>query len=545
MVRDLRRLADARFDVVVVGAGIYGVAAAWDAAQRGLQVALIDRGDFGGATSANSLKTLHGGLRSLQALNLRQMRRFIRERRALARLVPHLVQPLPFCVPTSRDPRRASVLMRLALGITDRVGHDRNDGLQDPRLHLPAGRVVGREDCLALNPMIAGDGVTGGAVWYDYQMRHADRIALAFVTSAADAGATVANYVTATGLCREGDQVDGVTCVDAIDGHAFDIRARVVLNAAGPWAGELLGRLPGARPSSPAPALSRAMNLVVRRVTADHACGGIAQRRFLFCVPWREYSILGTSHDAHRGAADTLTADAAAVDAILTDAAEAFPRAGLTRADVRLVHRGLLPMHDGEGTHVRLLRESAVVDHARDGVPGLISMFGVRYTTARFTAEQAVDAVCRALAASPAPPCRTATTPLAGGDLTALETHERDARQDADTTLDADACARLAADYGTAWTRVRDLVRMTPRLARPLGEGCRTLEAEIVDAVRHESAVRLTDAVMRRTDAGSAGHPGRGVLERAADLMAAELGWTVERRARELADTESALALPW
>src|ERR671913_1612903 len=102
MVRDLRRLADTRFDVVVVGAGFYGAIAAWDATLRGLSVALIDKSDFGGGTSFNNLKTLHGGLRSLQALNLPQMRRFIRERRALARIVPHLVRPLPFVIPTTR-----------------------------------------------------------------------------------------------------------------------------------------------------------------------------------------------------------------------------------------------------------------------------------------------------------------------------------------------------------------------------------------------------------------------------------------------------------
>ena len=98
MVRDLRRLADTRFDVVIVGAGFYGAIAAWDATLRGLAVALIDKEDFGGATSFNNLKTLHGGLRSLQSMDFTQMRLFIRERRALARVAPHLVRPLPFVV---------------------------------------------------------------------------------------------------------------------------------------------------------------------------------------------------------------------------------------------------------------------------------------------------------------------------------------------------------------------------------------------------------------------------------------------------------------
>ena len=137
MQRDLRRLADTKFDVIVVGAGFYGVTTAWDAAQRGLSVAIIDKDDFGAATSFNNLKTLHGGLRSLQAFNLPQMRLFIRERRALARILPHLERPLPFVIPTTRNPRRSALAMRIALAISDAVARDRNDGLADPGTHLP------------------------------------------------------------------------------------------------------------------------------------------------------------------------------------------------------------------------------------------------------------------------------------------------------------------------------------------------------------------------------------------------------------------------
>src|ERR671912_2647185 len=106
MQRDLRHLADTKFDVIVVGAGFYGVTAAWDAAQRGLSVAIIDKDDFGAATSFNNLKTLHGGLRSLLALNFKQMRLFIRERRALARIVPPLVWPFPVVVAPPPPPKR-------------------------------------------------------------------------------------------------------------------------------------------------------------------------------------------------------------------------------------------------------------------------------------------------------------------------------------------------------------------------------------------------------------------------------------------------------
>ena len=128
------------------------------------------------------------------------------------------------------------------------------------------------------------------------------------------------------------------------------------------------------------------MNIVTRKVVDDHACGGLVNGRYLFMVPWRDVSMLGTSHDAHEGTADQLKVSRWDLEAFLKDAREAFPHANLTTADVRLIHRGLLPMISGSGTEVRLVKESQVVDHSKHGLPGLVSMFGVRYTTARYTA---------------------------------------------------------------------------------------------------------------------------------------------------------------
>src|SRR5687768_14476391 len=288
MQRDLRQLADTRFDVLVIGAGFYGVTTAWDAAQRGLSVAVIDQDDFGAATSFNNLKTLHGGLRSLQGLNFQQARLFIRERRALARIVPHLVRPLPFVIPTTRHPRRSKLLMRIGLAMNDAVARDRNHGLPDPGTHLPAGRIVSRDEALRLNPVVSPKGVTGGAVWYDYQMQSADRVTLSFLLSAIDAGASAANYVQVTRFLQEHDRVTGVMAHDRLTETRFPIRAAVVVNAAGPWAAGLLAGLPAAAQGAPPPALSRAMNVVTGKIVSDHACGGIANGRYLFMVPWRD-----------------------------------------------------------------------------------------------------------------------------------------------------------------------------------------------------------------------------------------------------------------
>ena len=531
MQRDLRGLADTPFDLVVIGAGIYGALAAWEAARRGLAVALIDRGDFGGGTSFNSLKTLHGGLRSLQSLNLRQMRLFIRERRAMASMAPHLVDPLPFCVPTYTHPTRNALAVRAALAVTDAVAHDRHDGLVDPELHLPRGRIVSKAECLRLIPLIDPRVVTGGAVWFDYQMRQPERIAVSAVRSAHDAGAVVANYVEALGLRRSGSRLEAVTVRDVLTGDPFEVRTRAVLNASGPWAGGVLARLTDGAARPPAAGLSRAMNLVVPRLTVTHACGGVVDGRYLLVVPWRDVSILGTSHDAHDGDADAPHGTPAHVEQLLADARRAFPGASFPLDTVRLVHRGLLPMVSAAGAPVALLKESAVVDHARDGHPGVFSIFSVRYTTARHTAVAAVDVACGALGAG-AP--RDAAIPrMSSAAFTTRRALIADARRDDLPGTTPDVRERLALAYGAHLHEVRAIVRAAPDLARPLSPDCAVTLAEILHAVRHEAAVTLADAVARRTEAGTSGHPGHAALAAAGAVMATALGWTPEHLARE------------
>ena len=544
MQRDLRQLADTKFDVIVVGAGFYGVTTAWDAAARGLSVAIIDKDDFGAATSFNNLKTLHGGLRSLQAFNFPQMRLFIRERRALARILPHLVRPLPFVVPTTRDPRRSALAMRVALAISDAVARDRNEGLADPGTHLPASTIVSKDEALRLNPVIAPEGVTGGAVWYDYQMLSTDRVTLSFLLSAVEAGARAANYVQVNRFLQQNGRVTGVKVEDKFTNETFAIRGKVVVNAAGPWAASLLSGLPSAVQGAPPPRLSRAMNVITRKVVNDHACGGMAGGRYLFMIPWRDVSMLGTSHDAHEGPPDELTVSRWDLEAFLKDAREAFPHANLTAADVRLIHRGLLPMVSGEGSNVRLVKESRVIDHSRHGLQGLISMFGVRYTTARHTAQQAVDAVFRVLGHETPPPCRTAETPLTGGSINRMDNFLRAVAQRDVEGIPAPTLKRIAATYGTGYDRVLQVARDLPALSRPLGSHCDVIGAEILYAAREEMALKLSDALVRRTEAGAAGHPGADAVERAAAIMGRAHAWDEWRTRNEISEVESFFRLP-
>ena len=548
MKRDLDRLRQP-FDVVVIGAGIYGAAIAWDATLRGLAVALVDRGDVGGGTSFNNAKTLHGGVRSLQRLRVAELREYVRERRALMRIAPHLVRPLTFVSPAPGTLTRNRLTYRAYFRSYDLLARDRNEGV-DPALHLGPTETLSRDAYLARDPISDPAQVTGGIAWQDGQMIHGERVTLAFVKAAAARGAVVATYVRVDGALVDGGRVVGVRATDVSPAetgapreHAFDITARVVVNATGPQADAVLGRLTGGGLPRLVPGLSLGLNLVTRSLGLEAAVGGTARGRLFFAAPWRGVTIAGTGHEPYSGDIETPAVPAADVDGFLRDFHAAFPRAGLTRADIRLVHRGLLPIAApaAPGREVHLLKTSVIRDHAEDGRPGLLSVVGTRYTTARHSAALAVDRVFAALGRPPAA-CETATTPLAGGDIADLAGLLAEARRDRDG-LAPDTSERLAHAYGSEHGAVRQLVAPGP-LGEPLSDTCPTLGAEIVHAMREEMALTLGDAVLRRTEAGVTGHPGRPALERAAALMAFELGWTPARIEAEIAAVERVYEVP-
>ncbi len=540
--REPAALASRRFDLLVIGGGVYGAIAAWDATLRGLSVAIVDRSDFGGGTSFNSAKTVHGGVRALQSGNVAALRRFARERRALARAVPHLLRPLPFVIPTYRGVSRNRSLLRLYFAIAERLARE-DAGTVAPSGRLPPSRMLSREECLERNPLIDPRGVNGGVEWFEFQMYNSDRVHFSFVASAAEAGAVAVNYVEAGELVARGSAVAGVRAIDRLTGESFEIQARVVLNAAGPWAPELGARLAPSTRGRLCGLLSKAMNLVIASpLPGEHAVAGPAGGRFLFVAPWRGCAIVGTSHDRHDGGADRLRLARREIDAFIDSVNAAFPALSLRAADIRLVHRGLLPASP-HGGGARLETRSVVADHRRDGIQGLISMLGVRYTTARETAQRAVDLAVEQLERR-ANPCRTAVTPLVGGDMADVDAFLRDASAATDRGIASATRRRLALTYGTRCSVVLDKLARSAEERKALGRSCAVTVGEVRHAVQEEMAVRLSDVLMRRTEAGSAGYPGDDAVASAARVVAAELACSSRWVATEIAAVRAAYQLP-
>jgi glycerol-3-phosphate dehydrogenase len=541
MKRELARLADLTFDVAVVGGGVYGAAVAREASLRGLAVALVEKGDFASATSSNSHKIVHGGLRYLQHADFLRVRESIRERSALLRIAPHLVRVQSFLMPTYGHGLRGREALLAALSLNELLSFDRNRGLDRSRC-IPPGRMLSAAECSRLAPGIRREGLTGGALWYDGLMIDSERVVLAFLESAVERGAAVANYAAAMAPLVRNGRLEGLRVRDVLGGAELDLRARAVVDAGGPWSvrGALAG--PGSA-SLDDLALAKALNLVLPPIVGDHAIGvgrryrddsGREQsdRRLFFLVPWRGATLAGTTYLPYEGTADELAITEAEIETFLQEIVLAYPSARLSRGDVRLVHAGLVPVTGPRGSagDVELARRFQIRDHA----DGMLSVTGVKYTTARGVAEAAVDRVMARCGVA----ARRASSdvPLHGGEFEGgIDRYVEREVAAASPGVSAAAIRHWVAAHGSRYREVMALGAEDPRWLAPIADDTEVTGADIVHSIRHEMAIALADVVFRRTGLGSAGDPGGRALEAAARIAAQELGWNDARTSDELA----------
>lgn len=593
MKRDPNQLTRTEYDLLVVGGGIYGVCVAWDAILRGLSVALVEKRDFGHATSSNTLRIIHGGLRYLQHGDIRRLRRSIHERRVFMQIAPHLVHPLPFFIPTYGHLMRGKEVLSLALVMNDVLGFSRTR-LEDPQKDLPPGRVVSRQECLRLFAGIEERGLTGGGIVYDCQMSSSERFLLAFARSAVRAGADIANYVEVTGFLRKGNRVTGVKARDVLAGGELDIRARIVVNTGGPWLDRVLDLLNGYR-SDRRVVLSKAFNLLVNCQLIPRYALGVYSKgsfkdgdtvftkrsRLFFITPWQDRSLIGTVHLPYDDDPDNFKVTEDEIQAFLDEVNAAYPAAGLKRHDVSVSYGGLLPAVGNAygGENVELVRAYRISDHESDeGIEGLISVIGVKFTEARHVAEKVVDLVFWKLGKAPAK-CATAFTPLHGGQIEQFNVFVADEMRRRSRGLSAGVIQHLVYQYGSAYGEVLKYFNDDLALSRwpergsplsvpsgeeglvarsagrgegwggmgagsesdPPGHDDSLLRAEVLHGVREEMAQKLADLIFRRTGWGMTGHPGDACVRACASIMSKELGWDGVRTQSELEDVRAAL----
>lgn len=504
MKRNIEKLAQQQFDIIVVGAGVHGACIARDAAIRGLSVALIDKGDICGQTSHNSLKIIHGGLRYLQHLNIKRTLESIQEQKIWLTIAPHLVKPMQCIMPTYGHGMRGPEVMWCGIKVYELLGFGRNRSIPQQR-QIPNGSVISREKCLQMVPGVNGNNLTGAAVWYDAQVFAADDAVIETAASAANHGAQVANYVSAQTILLNGQKVIGVQVKDELTQKIFDIHGKLVINAAGPWAKGLLSTLKISKFDDFNLPLTKSMNIVTRPLFGDYAVAIQSKRksdsivgatkRLYFFTPWKDCTITGTTHFPYNGDPDSLHTSKEEVQQFISEINEVHPRANLTLDDVHYCYKGLTPAEDAQAdpssrSETKRSHHSKVIDHAIDGTEGLISIIGVKYTTARLIAEKSVNMACSKLD-KPKLACRTRTQPLENSNTTAVDVENLNSKD---------------------------------------------FKKYCCNKIDNTMAIHLTDLVLRRMNLAMQGELTLERLKICVDVMAQAFEWNTEKKAKEIED---------
>jgi glycerol-3-phosphate dehydrogenase len=524
----LAALAREQFDLLVVGGGINGAGVARDAVLRGLKVAVVEQSDFASGTSSRSSKLIHGGLRYLEQGNVKLVWESARERERLRRLAPHLVRPMRFVYPLYRGSRMRPWMLNVGLW-----GYDLLAGIRSVKRH----RMLNPQAVRTVEPALRTEGLRGAGEYWDCWTNDA-RLVVETMLSAAQAGAIAVSYVQVAGFVKEAGRIVGATLTDRLGGTQLTCRARVVVNATGPWADKVsaLDAPDGVRLR-----LTKGVHVIVPRARIGNDAALVLHarrdRRVMFVIPWGSHALIGTTDTDHQGGPDVPPRVEADDVAYLLETVNYYcPEARLVPGDILGAYAGLRPLIAPPET--ASLSPSAVSreEEIHTAASGLVSMAGGKLTTFRLVSEQVVDQVTALLRANGDSrrfgPCRTAETPLPGGQVDPAVLASQAIAHDGHG-VPGPMVAHLAARYGKRLDDVLAHVAIDRSLGDPVLPSEPDARAEVAHAVEHEFAMTLEDVLVRRTQLGLVDAQGSAAAAaQVARLMAPRLGWDEETAQR-------------
>jgi glycerol-3-phosphate dehydrogenase len=517
------------FDAVVVGGGMAGAGVARDLAQRGLACILLEKADFAAGTTSRSSKLIHGGLRYLELLDFQLVRESLRERETLARLAPHLVRPLPFLVPVYRGGGRSLVKVRLGLRLYDFL---------TPGKRTERYRTVDAARALELERTLRADALLGAGYYFDDLLLSPERLCLENVLSARRAGAHTLNYAQAEEFRPRPDGGWTVRVRDLVEGGVAELHGRVLVNAAGPWVDRVRARAGVEDRGERILRTTKGAHLLLPRLT-DHAIYlSTGDERMIFVIPWRDFSLVGTTDTDFTESPDRVWATRSDVQYLLDAARRVLTDPRIAEANIAYTYAGVRPLtFDGATASKRasaVSRQHRVVSEGPGG--RFLSVTGTKLTCFRSLAEAVGARVVRLLGRGG--PSETARTALDGSDE---EGGALEVRAMLDVTeavrssgLELEQVETLVATYGRRARAVLDLARRLPGGADRLCKNAPEIAAQVHWAVETELAVSLQDVLLRRTGLGTGPCLGLDCAPGVAQRMGALLGWSARRLEAEL-----------
>ncbi|KUG23834.1 glycerol-3-phosphate dehydrogenase [hydrocarbon metagenome] len=546
MQRFIENHTNEHFDVLVIGGGISGASVAYEAATRGLKVALLEKNDFSWATSAATSKMIHGGLRYLVNGEIMLVRESLRERRVLENIAPNYVYPWPMMMTHYKTPfKNNKWLVKVGMLVYDALSYDKSF-TWDACKKIPSHRTISKKKVMQSEPHVRPEGLTGASIFCDCISIFPERLTLAFIKSALAYGAKVANYTKVEGFIMGSDNnVTGVKVKDLLNNKTLEVSGTVTINCGGPWADIVLGLAKSKGDGSSTLRRSEGIHII----TAKHLLSGnytVASMtpagRHFFLIPWRNHTLIGTTDKPFTGNPDDYHVTKESIMELIDDINSSFGDGKLSYADVKHTYGGLRPLVEEDTSETySSSRKYEIYDNKKDGLNGLITVEGGKYTTSRKLAENCLNIVASKMERSLGQSV-TDKQFLTGCEIKNLNAFLSDIQKE-NSDFGKPTMDYLGRNYGTEYAEIIKLARTDKALSETLNDDGEIL-AEVIYAVREEMARTLTDIVMRRTGIGTLGNPGEDMLRKVANVAAKELNWDANKVEQEISDTVNLLKLP-
>jgi glycerol-3-phosphate dehydrogenase len=534
------------FDLIVIGGGITGATVAYEAASRGLSVALIEKSDFGSATSSATSRMIHGGLRYLSTFEFGLVRESLRERRVLMNIAPNFVHPSPFLFATYKKDKVSHITMKTGMFLYELLSFDKNR-LKDKSKKMPHFKSVSSNSVLSLIPNANKIGLTGAHLYYDCSSHSPERLTLSFLKSAVKYGAEVANYTELVDFIIDEKPgiktIKGIKAVDRLSGDKLDIKGDLVINCSGPWADIILDK---AKNKSGNHDLRRSegIHIITKKLVDKYTFStSTAKGKHFFLIPYRNHTLIGTTDKEYTGKPDEYKVTRKAIEELLDDVNNSFGNGEkIEYEDVLCTYGGLRPLVEDQTEDVyQSSRKYEITGEKKNGIEGLITIEGGKFTTSRMLAEKAIDKALTILK-QPKRKSNSRNEYLAGSEIDNFNSFVKK-KQDQYPEFPQKQIEFLAKSYGTEIDELFTILKEDLSYRKNLNSDGENL-AQVVYAIRNEMAMTLSDIMLRRTGLALLGHPGKDTLEKVAKLAAKELKWDDNKMEEEVNKMETILQIP-